>query len=49
MLQDCLKKPAISDAAVALPKIKEAEVQGWFKEEVWRLLGWEILSKEGEC
>ena len=38
----------MNDAAVPIPRIKEAEVQDWFKEEVWRLLGWEILSKEGE-
>lgn len=45
---DCLKIPVASAQPLPMPKVKEAEVQDWFKEEVWRLLGWEILSKEGE-
>ncbi|KAI7544688.1 sure-like protein [Hortaea werneckii] len=46
-LRDCLKMPAAPDTPLPMPKVKEAEVQEWFKEEVWRLLGWEVLSKEG--
>ena len=45
---DCLKMPALNGAAIPMPKIKEAEVQDWFREEVWRLVGWEILSREGD-
>ncbi|KAI7214889.1 sure-like protein [Hortaea werneckii] len=45
-LLDCLKMPAAPDTPLSMPKVKEAEVQEWFKEEVWRLLGWEVLSKE---
>jgi len=45
---DSLKMPIMSSAPLPMPKVKEAEVQDWFKEEVWRLLGWEILSKEGD-
>ncbi|EME47515.1 hypothetical protein DOTSEDRAFT_50899 [Dothistroma septosporum NZE10] len=29
---------------VPMPKGKEADVQEWFKEEVWRVLGWDILA-----
>ncbi|KAI7164624.1 sure-like protein [Hortaea werneckii] len=46
-LRDCLKMPAAPDTPLPIPKVKEAEVQEWFKEEVWKLLGWEVLSKEG--
>lgn len=46
-LLDCLKMPTAPDTPLPMPKVKEVEVQEWFKEEVWRLLGWEVLSKEG--
>ncbi|KAI6855792.1 hypothetical protein KC338_g8705 [Hortaea werneckii] len=46
-LLDCLKMPAAPNTPLPMPKVKEAEVQDWFKEEVWRLLGWDVLSKEG--
>lgn len=44
---ESLKMPE-DKGSISMPKVKEAEVQDWFKEEMWRLLGWEILSKEGE-
>ena len=45
---DCLKMPSVAGRQpLPTPKVKEVEVQEWFKEEVWRLLGWEILGKEG--
>ncbi|KAI7363852.1 hypothetical protein KC336_g21538, partial [Hortaea werneckii] len=47
-LMDCLKMPMAPSTPLPMPKVKEAEVQEWFKEEVWRLLGWEVLSKEGD-
>ncbi|KAI6878351.1 sure-like protein [Hortaea werneckii] len=47
-LMDCLKMPMAPSAPLHMPKVKETEVQEWFKEEVWRLLGWEVLSKEGD-
>lgn len=46
--RECLKMPA-SLGPLPVPKVKEAEVREWFQEEVWRLLGWEILSKEVEA
>ena len=39
--------PSIGGTVLPVPKVKEVDVQDWFGEEVWRLLGWEILSKEG--
>ncbi|KAK3721561.1 hypothetical protein LTR37_003117 [Vermiconidia calcicola] len=45
---DCLKMPIVDGPALFMPKVKEAEVQEWFQEEVWRLLGWDILSREGD-
>ncbi|KAK3069014.1 hypothetical protein LTR53_012989 [Teratosphaeriaceae sp. CCFEE 6253] len=45
---DCLKMPSmVGQQPLPMPKVKEVEVQEWFKSEVWRLLGWEILGKEG--
>ncbi|KAK4910303.1 hypothetical protein LTR49_020984 [Elasticomyces elasticus] len=45
---DCLKMPSLAgQQPLPMPKIREPEVQEWFKGEVWRLLGWEILGKEG--
>ena len=46
--KDCLKMPALSGPGLPTPKVKEADVQDWFKEEVWNLLGWEILSRESD-
>ncbi|TKA66276.1 hypothetical protein B0A55_09524 [Friedmanniomyces simplex] len=46
---DCLRMPSlVGQQPLPMPKVKEAEVQEWFKGEVWRLLGWEILGKEGD-
>ncbi|KAI7254091.1 NAD(P)-binding protein [Hortaea werneckii] len=47
-LLDCLKMPTAPSTPLSMPKVKEVEVQDWFKEEVWRLLGWEVLAKEGD-
>ncbi|EME86135.1 uncharacterized protein MYCFIDRAFT_82074 [Pseudocercospora fijiensis CIRAD86] len=48
LFKECLKMPHARMDSIPLPKIKEANVQDWFKDELWRLLGWEILAKEGE-
>lgn len=46
-IMDCLKMPILKKGKkVDIPKVKDAEMQDWFKEEVWRLLGWEILAKD---
>lgn len=46
---DCLKMPVLKTAALPGPKVQEAEVPEWFQEQVWRLLGWEILARDGAC
>jgi hypothetical protein len=28
-------------------KVDDKDVQTWYKEEVWRLVGWDILAREG--
>jgi hypothetical protein len=28
-------------------KVKDEDVEGWYKEEVWRLVGWDIMAREG--
>jgi hypothetical protein len=45
LLGDCLKLPPATFKPVPAPKVKSADVGQWFQEEVWRLLGWEILSR----
>ncbi|KAK4565633.1 hypothetical protein LTR86_003481 [Recurvomyces mirabilis] len=47
-LMDCLKMPGVSGTAkpLSMPKVKEVDVHEWFKEEMWRIVGWEILGQE---
>lgn len=45
---DCLTKPLQPDPPVAMPKVDESEVSEWFTEEVWSVLGWDILAREGD-
>lgn len=47
LFKDCLRMPSIS-GPLPMPKAKEPDIQEWFKEELWRLLGWEILSRDSE-
>lgn len=28
-------------------KVDDKDVEGWFKQEIWRLVGWDVLAKEG--
>nr|OQO29781.1 hypothetical protein B0A51_03696 [Rachicladosporium sp. CCFEE 5018] len=46
MLLEALRMPVLGDARIPVPRVKETEVGEWFKEEVWRLLGWEVLGRE---
>ena len=46
--QECLKMPKPVGATLTMPKVKEVDVLEHFKEEVWRCLGWDILSKEDD-
>ncbi len=28
-------------------KVKDEDVESWYMEEVWKLVGWDILAREG--
>ncbi|KAK5010928.1 hypothetical protein LTR28_006864 [Elasticomyces elasticus] len=43
---DCLRMPACSGPALQPPKVKDQDVAEWFKGELWRMCGWEMLGKE---
>ena len=45
---DVLTKPVDVGRVPAGPKVKDEEVLEWYQGQVWRLVGWEILGKEGE-
>lgn len=46
--KECLKMPTSVGGPLSMPKVKEADVLEYFKEEVWRCVGWDILAKEGD-
>ncbi|KAK4977471.1 hypothetical protein LTR28_006736 [Elasticomyces elasticus] len=43
---DCLRMPTCSGPGLQLPKVKDEDVAEWFKGELWRICGWEMLGKE---
>lgn len=50
---DFIKQPVLSGPALTLPRTpqsqkndKEEMVAGWFEEELWALIGWEILGRD---
>ncbi|KAF2209199.1 hypothetical protein CERZMDRAFT_87171 [Cercospora zeae-maydis SCOH1-5] len=45
--KEYLRMPGPGEGTLTLPKIKEVDVPEHFKEEIWRVLGWDILAKEG--
>jgi hypothetical protein len=44
---DYLKMPYPPKNTPKIQEIEEDQATEWFKQEVWRLVGWEILAKEG--
>ncbi|KAK5109305.1 hypothetical protein LTR62_007179 [Meristemomyces frigidus] len=49
-LMECLRMPGCigtGGSGLGVPKVKEVDVQSWFQEEVWRMVGWEVLGREG--
>ena len=44
---DCIKMPVQVGPLPPPPKVEEQDMAEWFKQEVWRLIGWEILGREG--
>ncbi|KAH9829204.1 mitochondrial large ribosomal subunit YmL35 [Teratosphaeria destructans] len=46
-LKQCLRLPsAMSAKKVEMPKVKEADSEEWFTQEVWRLIGWDVLGRK---
>lgn len=45
---DILTKPVNMGRPPPVPKVKDEDVFEWYQSEVWRLVGWEILEKDGE-
>ncbi|KAK5013777.1 hypothetical protein LTR60_003687, partial [Cryomyces antarcticus] len=45
---DCLRMPVRSGPMPQQPKRESTSVPEWFQEELWKLLGWEILGRDGE-
>ena len=43
--EDRLREPCISDSLVdiPIPIVASADVRNWFKQEVWRILAWDIV------
>ncbi|KAK7188108.1 hypothetical protein DPSP01_001648 [Paraphaeosphaeria sporulosa] len=46
--KDILTKPVSMGRAPPAPKVTDADVPEWYQAQVWRLVGWEILEKDGE-
>lgn len=44
---DVLTKPVSMGKAPPVPKVRDEEVFEWYQAQVWRLVGWEILEKDG--
>ncbi|OCK76980.1 hypothetical protein K432DRAFT_461936, partial [Lepidopterella palustris CBS 459.81] len=45
---DSLRMPLRLGSLPAPPKVEEKDVNDWFKQEVWRVVGWELLGREGD-
>ena len=45
---DVLTKPVSMGKVPPGPKVRDEKVFEWYQAQVWRLVGWEILEKEGE-
>ncbi|KAL1592750.1 hypothetical protein SLS60_011166 [Paraconiothyrium brasiliense] len=46
--KDILTNPVSMGRPPPAPKIKDEDVPEWYQSQVWRLIGWEILEKDGE-
>jgi hypothetical protein len=45
---DRLKKPVAVEPVRQPPEIEDEDISQWFREKVWNLVGWDILTREGE-
>jgi hypothetical protein len=47
-LSDVLRKPGRLGAMPKISKVEDKDVRHWYNGEVWRLLGWDIISRDSE-
>jgi hypothetical protein len=45
---DRLRKPVAMGPIVQPPKMEESDVPQWFREEIWRIVGWDLLGRVSE-
>ena len=45
---DVLRMPARLGSVPNMPKVEDKDVGEWFTGEVWRLVGWDLLGKDGQ-
>lgn len=45
---DVLRRPGLLGSMPKAPKIANDDVGDWFKMEIWRLVGWDLLCRETE-
>ncbi|KAF2180900.1 hypothetical protein K469DRAFT_590807 [Zopfia rhizophila CBS 207.26] len=45
---DVLRMPARLGGLPAVQKVDDGDVGEWFRGEIWRLVGWDLLGREGE-
>jgi len=43
-----ISKPALVGPVPAVPKTANENRRFWFAEELWKMIGWEILGSEGQ-
>jgi hypothetical protein len=45
---ELLRKPMLVGPLPQVPRVEEVDVPEWFTGEVWRLVGWDVLSWDGD-
>lgn len=45
---EVLRKPVFTGPIPQMPKVEEADVPEWFTENIWKLVGWDVLGRDGD-
>ncbi|TID18236.1 gb [Venturia nashicola] len=45
---EVLRKPVFTGPVPQMPKVEEVDVPEWFTENVWKLVGWDVLGWGGD-
>ncbi|KAK8163984.1 hypothetical protein IWX90DRAFT_245654 [Phyllosticta citrichinensis] len=45
---DCLRMPTQPVSAPQIPKVEPKDIKSWFEEELWNVLGWDVLQQAVE-